>query len=437
LINVTLMKAFGLAAGPLNIYSMGGMIWIEGVQGAPLAYLLMLPILRAMDHSLVEAARITGATTWKTLTRIILPLSFPGILSVFIFRFVRGLESFDVPALAGIPKGITVMTTEIYSLITTERSYGAANAYGLGVVALSLVGIYLYHLVLRRSYRFATVSGKGFNAPKTELGWPWGAIGAAFLVFYVLVVALLPLAVVLWSSFTPYFMYPSAEAYSRLTLQNFRALGENTQVLRAFQNTFIVAVASALGAVAVAAAASWLVIRARIRGRWLLDLLTFIPLPIPGIMMGVALLWIYLTLPIPVYGTLLILWIGYTTTELPIAMRFISPALAQINVELEESAEVCGVSWWKTFGYVVFPLLLPAFAGAALYIFLLIFRVMSMAIVLYTPATIVVPVLIFDLWGEGTGNTVQALLLANTTVLLPLAFLYHWLIRNYGLTRTS
>jgi iron(III) transport system permease protein len=262
-------------------------------------------------------------------------------------------------------------------------------------------------------------------------------VGVAFLVFYILVVALLPLAVVLWSAFTPYYMYPSMEAFSRLTLKNFGTLAQNSQVLRAFQNTFIVATGSALAAVVLAGATSWLVIRAKLRGRWLLDLLTFIPLPIPGIMMGVALLWIYLTLPLPVYGTLLILCIGYTTSELPIAMRFISPALAQINVELEESAQVCGVSWWKTFAYVVVPLLLPAFVGAALYIFLLIFRVMSMAIILYTPATIVVPVLIFDLWGEGTGNTVQALLLANTVVLLPLAMLYHWLIRNYGLTRTG
>ncbi|HEX9879611.1 MAG TPA: iron ABC transporter permease [Candidatus Binatia bacterium] len=437
LVNRWLMDVLGLTAGPFNVYSMAGMIWVEGVHGAPLAYLLVLPVLGSMDHSFIEAARVTGANTWKTLRRITLPLSFPALLSVFIFRFVRGLESFDVPAVVGIPNGITVITTEIYALVTVERNYGAANAFGLGLVLLSLVGIYLYHRVLSKSYRFVTISGKGFHAPKAELSPAWKIAAAVFLLFYVAVVALLPLAVVTWSAFTPYFMVPSPKAFSKLTLDNFRSLWENSSVFLAFENTTLVAGASALGAVTLATATSWLVVRAKIRWSWLLDLLTFVPLPIPGIMIGVALLWIYLTLPIPVYGTLLILCIGYTTTLLPLAMRFISPALAQINVELEEAAQVCGATWWRTLAHVVVPLLLPVFAGAALYVFLLIFRLVSMAIILYTPATVVVPVLIFDLWGEGTGNAVHALLLVNTVFLFPLALCYHWLLRNYRLARTA
>ena len=437
LINKWLVDAFALSSSPFNIYSMAGMIWVEGVHGAPLAYLLILPILRSMDHSFIEAAKVTGANTWKTLLRITLPLSLPAILSVFIFRFVRGLESFDVPAVVGIPKGITVITTEIYALVTTERNYGSANAFGLGLVLLSLAGIYLYHRVLSKTYRFVTISGKGFHAPKGDLSPTWMVVSVVFLLFYIGVVALLPLAVVSWGAFTPYFMYPSAKALSKLTLGNFRSLWANSSVLLAFENTTLVAVGSALGAVLLATATSWLVIRSKLRWSWLLDLLTFVPLPIPGIMIGVALLWIYLTLPIPIYGTLMILCIGYTTTLLPLTMRFISPALAQINVELEEAAQVCGATWWRTIAHVVVPLLLPVCAGAALYVFLLIFRLVSMAIILYTPATVVVPVLIFDLWGEGMGNSVHALLLVNTVLLFPLALCYHWLLRNYRLARTA
>jgi iron(III) transport system permease protein len=164
-----------------------------------------------------------------------------------------------------------------------------------------------------------------------------------------------------------------------------------------------------------------------------LDLLTFLPLTIPGVILGVALIWIYLTIPIPVYGTLWILVIAYITSFLPISMRFLSPALGQIHRELEEAAYTSGATWWITFRRVLFPLLLPAVLGAGLYIFMLVFRVLSSTIVIYTPSTMVVPVLIYEMWGEAGGNTVYALLVLNTLLLLPVALLYYWLIKRFGL----
>jgi iron(III) transport system permease protein len=431
-INVGLMNLFGLARGPLDIYSLAGMIWVEGLHGAPFAYLLMLPVLRSMDRALEEAAKTSGAGTWKILLRVTIPLTIPAVLSILLFRLVRSLESFEVPALLGLPSGIDVLVSRVYRVVAAERSYGVANAYAIGLMILAILGIYLYSRLTRDSQKFATVTGKGYTASVISLG-RWQIAADTFLIVYVLVLLVLPLLTLIWNSFLPYPMAPSGQALSSLVLKNFQTVFSSGKVLLAFQNTFVVATVSAIACIAIAAVVAWIVVRSRVRGRWLLDVLTFLPLTIPGVIMGVAMIWIYLTLPIPIYGTLWILAIAYTTNFLPIAMRFLSPALGQIHRELEEAAYTSGATWWATFSRILLPLLLPAALGAGLYVFMLIFRVLSSTIVIYTPSTIVVPVLIFEMWGEAGGNVVHALLVLNTIVLLPIALLYYWLIRRFGL----
>ena len=431
-VNQWLASLFGLARGPLDIYSLAGMIWVEGLHGAPFAYLLMLPVLRSMDRALEEAATTSGAGTWKTLFRVTIPLALPAVLSILLFRLVRSLESFEVPALLGLPAGIDVLVSRVYRVVAAERSYGVANAYAIGLMVLAALGIYLYSRAVRDSQKYATVTGKGFTAPRVGLGrWQLGA--DLFLGLYVLVLVVLPRLTLVWNAFLPYPMAPSGQALSSLVLKNFQTVLASGKVLLAFQNTLVVATVAALACVALAAVVAWIVLRSNVRGRWLLDLLTFLPLTIPGVILGVALIWIYLTLPIPIYGTLAILAVAYTTSFLPIAMRFLSPALAQIHRELEEAAYASGATWWATFRRILLPLLLPAALGAGLYIFMLVFRVLSSTIVIYTPSTIVLPVLVFEMWGESGGNAVHALLVLNTLALLPIALLYYWLVRRFGL----
>ncbi len=434
LINAPLAALMGQPAGPINIHTLAGMIWVEGLHGAPFAYLLMLPILASMDKSLEEASTISGASPLKTLWRITIPMTIPAILSIFIFRFVRSLESFETPVLIGLPRGIDVLISKMYAMISAERAYGVANAYSLGLMAAAFFGIYYYHRVTRKTHRFASVTGKGFRAERIKIG-RYQALADAYLVVYIFILGILPLATLVWNAILPYPMKPTAEALSEFTLKNFETVFTSSRVLLAFRNSFTVAAGAAAVCVFLASVVAWIVLRTKTRGRWLLDLLTFLPLTIPGFILGVSLIWIYLTLPVPVYGTLWILLIAYTTSFLPIAMRFISPALSQIHRELEESAYISGATWGMTFRRILIPLIFPAALGAATYIFMLIFRVLSSAIVIYTPKTIVVPVLIFEMWGEAAGNAVHALLLLNTLFLAPFALAYHWLIRHYGLTR--
>ncbi len=431
-INQALTGLLGLTRGPLDIYSLAGMIWVEGLHGAPFAYLLMLPILRSMDRGLEEAARTSGAGPWQTLTRVTVPLAFPAVFSILLFRLVRSLESFEIPALLGLPSGIDVLVSRVYQVVAAERSYGVANAYAIGLIVLAVLGIYLYSRATRDSQKYTTVTGKSYAVARASLGY-WQLVADLFLVFYMLVLVVLPLLTLVWNAFLPYPMAPSSQALSSLALKNFQTVLTSSKVLVAFQNTFVVAAFVALACIAIAAVVAWLVVRSNMRGRWLLDVLIFLPVTIPGVILGVALIWIYLTLPIPIYGTLWLLVLAYTTSFLPIAMRFLAPALGQVHRELEEAAYISGATWGATFRRILIPLLFPAALGAGIYIFMLVFRVLGSAIVIYTPGTIVLPVLIFEMWGEASGNAVHALLVVNTMVLLPIALFYYWLIQRFGL----
>ncbi|MBI2934808.1 MAG: iron ABC transporter permease [Chloroflexi bacterium] len=433
LINIWLKGLFNLSEAPFNIYTMAGMIWVEGAIGAPFAYVLMLPFFQSEDRSLEESSKMSGGTSWQTLLRITIPLSIPGLLSVAIYRFIRGIEAFDIPAVLGLPRGIELLSTRIYRVVNEEMSYALGNAYAIGTALLSVLCIYFYYRVLKQSQKYAVITGKGYRPIRLDLGrWRFAASG--YLLLYLLLVAILPVAAVIWSSFLPYTQLPSLSALSQFTLVNYQMVMEKMQVWRAFRNTFFLAALTPVICVFLATIASWIVVRTKTRGRWLLDFLSFAIIAIPGITLGVALVWVYLSLPLPIYGTVWILLIGYVTVFLPISMRFMSPAMVQVHKDLEDSAYLSGASWSATFRRILAPLLLPAAIGAGLYIFVHIFRVLSMAIMVYTPKTIVVPVLIFNLWGESQqGNSIQALLVLTVIAVLPFALLYYWVIKRYGL----
>lgn len=432
LINVWLADLFHLDRGPFPIFSMGGMIWVEGLHDAPFAFLLMSAVFRSMDPTLEEAAAVSGAGVWTTIRRITLRLALPGILSVFLFRFIRGIESFEVPLLIGVPKGIDVFTTKIFGEVVFQRAYGVANAYAIQLVGLAVLGIVLYRWLTRLGYQYSTVTGRGFQYGQRDLG-NWRFLALAYLVFYLMVIAILPLGMLVWDSLTPYPMRPSFDALSSITLDNFGRAWELPQVQLAVRNTALIAGVTVVATMLIAGIISWITVKTRVRGRSVLDMLAFVPLTIPGVTLGVALLWIYLRSPIPIFGTIWLLVIGYVTAFIPHGTRFTSPAVMQIHNDLEESAYVCGASRWVSFRRIIAPLILPALLGGGLYIFLLVFRVASMAIVVYTPDTVVLPVLVINQWLGGKANVLEALGVLVILGLTPFALLYYWLIRRYGL----
>ncbi len=438
-INVLLRNWFDIQAttGPLNIFSMPGMIMIEGLMWGSLVFLLMSAPLRSMDPALEEAAAMSGAGVLKTIWKVTLPMALPSILSVLLLAFVRCLEAFEVPALIGVPAGVHVFTTKIWFEIKRDifPNYGIASAYSVFALLLVGFGLYLYSRATRASYKFYTITGKGYRPKVTDLG-KWRYV-TMILIFILPLFDLLPLLMLAWSSFLPFHMAPSWEALSKFTLQNYENSLASFRTLSSVKNSLIVSSVGATAATLLAMVVAWIAVRTKLRGRWFLDSLASFPLVFPGVVLGVALLKTYLTLPIPVYNTLWILIIGYIVRYLPYAMRYCHPGLLQISNELEESAFICGASWATTFRKILVPLMLPALFGAWIWIFLVSFRELSLSIMLSGPTTPVVAVSIFELWENGQVSEVGAFGVMLSVMLMALSVIFHKFIKTRGVERSE
>jgi len=432
LLNLWIARLLALGAPPFDIYSMGGMIWVEGLHWSPVVYLMMSAAFRSMDPALEEAAVMSGGGVLQTLYHVTLKLNVPAILGAFLILFLRGLETFEVPAIIGLPAGIRVLTSKIYLAVKGYPSdFGLAGAYSTMLLLVTLTGLYLYGRVTREASRYATVTGKGFRPRVIDLG-PWRYLTAALIVAYLALLVGLPVFVLLWNSVLPFYMKPSLAALSMLTTKNFTFVLAVPKTTRAVVNSIGLAIGSATIIMLMTSVIAWITVRSRLPGRWLLDHLATLPLIFPGVVMGVALIWVYVTLPIPIYGTIWILLVAYVTRYLPYGMRTTSAALLQIHRELEEAAETSGAGWWRTFQNVVLPLLRPALLAGWMYVVIVSMRELSSSILLWGPGAEVLPVWIFDLWQTGHPQELSALGLMLVAVLLALAILSQHLTRRFG-----
>ncbi len=408
----------------LNIFSMEGMILVESFLWIPVVFLLMSIPFRSMDPALEEAATVSGSSGWQVFKRVTLPLALPSVLAVLILTFIRSLEAFEIPALIGIPAGIEVLTTRIYLQIRGGLipRYGEASAYSLILIILVALGLVPYYKITSKTYRFTTISGKAYRPHRVDLGkWKW--VGGCLLLVLPLL-QFLPIIAIAWSSLLPFAQVPSKTAISLITLNNYRAAFTDTGILYSVVNSLTVSVTSATGAIAVTFLAAWLIVRAAVRARWLLDQLAMLPLVFPGIVMGIAILKMYLTVPIPVYGTIWIIVLAFVGRYLPYGIRFSHSALLSLHRELEEGAMVSGASWFQMVRHVVIPLILPALFAGWIYIFLITFKELSIALLLYSPGSQVVAVTIWELWENGHVGELAAFSLVITvgTVLLGTIF---------------
>jgi iron(III) transport system permease protein len=227
-------------------------------------------------------------------------------------------------------------------------------------------------------------------------------LGTAFLFAFLLLDVILPMLALVWASLLPFYQVPSITAFRSLSLANYVNALKYPGVLEAAQNSLLLSVLGGSVTMLLAAVISWIVIRSKAPGRRLLDFLAFTPIAVPGIVMGLALIFLYLYLPLPIYGTIWILLIAFVTKYMPWATRNTNAALLQIHKELEEASEVSGATWLQTFRRVLMPLLVAAFASGFLYIFSHIIREISTAILLYSPRSNLLSIIIWELWQAGT-----------------------------------
>jgi iron(III) transport system permease protein len=431
-INVWLSQTIHIPRGTLDIFSMGGMILIEGLLWAPIVFLLMTVPFRSLDPSLEEAASTSGAGAFQAFRRVTLPLALPSVLAVLLLTAARSISSFEVPALIGIPAGVHIFTTRIY-LLTTQGfipHYGDSSAYGVILMIIVGFALYPYYLATRQTQKFATVTGKGFRPRVFHLG-RWRPLGAA-LMLLLPVLVVLPTLALLWASFLPYVQQPTLHALHAVTFKNYPHAFADPHIVNAAFNSVLIGIASATVAMFLTMLTAWLVIRSQWRGRWVLDQLTTIPLMIPGIVLGIAILRTYLTLPLPLYGTIWILVIAYVTASLPFSMRFTYSGVIAIARELEESAQVNGASWWTTMRRIILPLMMPAMFAGWIAIFMVTFRELTVSLLLVTPSSPVIPVTIWDLWENGSITELAAFTVVLSAALIGLGFILRRLSQRYG-----
>jgi iron(III) transport system permease protein len=415
-----MFRAVGMGSVVPDAFSLPGMILIDGLHLSPLVFLLMYAAFRSTDPSLEESAMMSGATVPQTVTRVTLPLVRPALLGAVLIMVVRGLESFETPAVLGMPSGTWVFTSRIYdALHTYPIKYDQASIYSLSLLLITVAGLLLVQHMNRRSERFQTVTGKGFRPRTLDLGkWRW-PVSVGFVLYFIIAV-IAPLLILLWMSLLPFYQTPGINALGSLTFSNYAELFHTRGVTQSIKNSVILALTSATAVMLFTAIISWIVLKSQFRGRRLLDLLASFPLAMPGLVLGVSLIFIYLRSPLPIYGTLLILFIAYVTRYLPYGMRYSGSSLAQVGAELEESAKMSGATWRDTFQRIVLPLMAPGLVAGWIYVVVVSVRELSSSILLYSQNTRVMSVTIWEFWQNGQTGVLAALGVCMVVALMAL-----------------
>jgi iron(III) transport system permease protein len=406
-LNQGLMDVFGLQTMPLNIYSLWGMVFVEGLRLVPTAFLMLIPLLRSMDPSLEEAAATCGATPQRTFRRIVMALMKPGLVAVLIYQGMTALEVFEVPGVLGLPGAIYVFSTKIYSTLNSASfgpAYGKANALAIFYLVVALVATALYMRVIAKSERYSIVTGKGYRPRVQALGrWRRPVLILVFAFLLLSVVA--PFLVLLYISFLRTLQMPSAAAFASMSLIQYRGLWNNELMGTTLRNTALMVVVAATATTIISFLVSLVIVRSRFWGRKILDNLAFMPHAIPGMVMGLAMLTIFLKidqLGLPLFGSIWSIAIAFTIGFMSYGTRAMNAAILQIHKDLEEAAMISGAPQWRVLWRVFLPLLLPSLVGVWIWAMLHAVRIAGTPLILYEgPDNQVLAVMIWNMWDEG------------------------------------
>ena len=413
----------GAGSNLFEVNTMAGMILIEGLLWSPLVFLLLGATFRAANADMEEAARMSGATVFDTLRRISMPLAMPAILALALFVFIRAIGGFEVPALVGMPGRVFVLSTDVYeATIVVPPDLGYAAAFSVIMVVIVAVLLYFYSRLSKNAERYHSVTGKGYRPRPFDLGgWRWAA--GAIIIANFCVVLLLPLVTLLWMSLLPFLRGFSLAALPSLTLRNYRAVFQAGGYLDLALNSLTVAAGAATAIMLIGLLAGWIAARRGPGGR-ILDQLATLSLVFPGICLGVAVMEVYLRVPLPIYGSLWIIAIAYVIRYMPYGMRYVYSGVLQLHHELEEAAGVSGAGALTTLKRVVAPLLTPALVAGWLFIFLIANKELAIAVLLASPGSQVIAVAIFDAWTNGQGGELAAFGLIWTALMTVIAFVF-------------
>ena len=412
LLNKWLQQLFDLTSPPFNLYSITGMAFIQGVSFVPGAFFMLAAAYRAMDPSLEEAAYTSGAGKLRTFLKINIPITLPAIAAVMVYLFMTAIAVFEVPAIIGMPSRILVLSSLIYSATSPATgipNYGIAGAYGAIMLVLGLTLAFLYVRLVKQGKKYTVITGRGYRPRELALGgWKWAAIG--FVFFYLSIEVFIPFAVLVWASVLPYLQLPSATAWSSMTLKHYYEIPLHVGA-RPFINTLILMFAVPTLTMIVSILVSWVVIRTQVSFRGTMDTLAFVPHAVPGILMAVGLAYLGLAYRdiFPLYGTVIIIIIAHTINWIAYGTRTTNSVMIQVHRELEEAGRVSGASAPKVLWKIVLPLIAAGVLNSWIWIGMLSYREVTMALTLYTRHNVVVSTVIWQFWGSGWIPQVSAL----------------------------
>ena len=429
-VNAVIDNAFGSQAA-INVYSMWGMTMIEGVGFVPLTFLLMSSVLRSTDASFEEASMMSGAKPTRTFWTITLRMGLPGVMALLLLVFIRAFESFEVPALVGLAGNINVLTTNIYqsSKGTGAMDYGQSGAYSVCLLLIVVGLLYWYNRLSRHAHQYQTITGKGYRPRVINLGkMRYFTSGALVLMFFM--VTGLPLIMLIFTSLQPFYEGVTPESFSRFTLENYRVLMGPGSFRDSIWNTLVLGASTSTFVVPFTAVCAWLAAR-RKPGAWILDQIATAPLVMPAIVMSVAFLYVFVNLPIPLYGTLLSVILASSVRFMPYGMRYAYAGVLQIHRELEDASSSSGARQGNTFFRIVLPLLSAAMISSWLFIFLLSVQAVSLPLLLVGPGTEIVAVTLFDLWQNGQVTELASMGITWVSLMIVVSACFHFVTRRY------
>jgi iron(III) transport system permease protein len=423
LINLLLKQILNLREAPFNIYSLSGMILVEGLLDLPVSYLIIAPAMSSFDVSLEESSKVCGSSDLRTLFKITLPVLRPAILASITLVAIRSLESFAVPSTLGMPGRIYLLSTHIYRIIATgfAADYGMAAAVGMSALAASATLIVLYRHLTSESEKYVTISARGYRPGLIELHSakiPLFII-VAFLSFLLIV---LPVLVLLYTSLVPYSMVPSLKAFGMMSWKHWVAVLKDPISLLSLKNSLFLGVIGATLGVALTLFVSYTIVKVRTTASGILESLSFLSFSFPGIVIGVGFMWFFVRTPL--YATIGSLLVGYIATYLPYGIRPLSSAFVQIHRDLEESSRVCGGGMFYTLRRIIVPLLIPGIVSAWILMATMFVRELSVSVVLSRPGNEVLAVQILRFAEDGLWGKLSALgilMIIASTILAVLA----------------
>ena len=419
-----------LGGGGIDVYSMWGMVLIEGVGFAPLTFLMMSAALSATDPSFEESSLMSGAGPLRTFANITLRMGMPAFAALLLLILIKAFESFEVPALVGLAGNVNVLTTTIWQSAhaTGTPNYGEAGAYSVCLVAIVSFLLAPQSRLARDAHRYQSVTGKGFRPRVVDLG-PWRGFAAAVLFALFTLVTILPVAMLVFTSLQPFYEGVTLDSFSRLALDNYATLLEPGSFRDSILNTMILGVATASFVVPFTALCAWLAAR-RARGAWILDQLASAPLVFPALILSVAFLDVFVNSPLPLYGTLLSIIIASSARFMPYGMRYAFAGVLQIHPDLEDAAGLAGAGRARMFVRVMMPLLSASLIGSWLLVFLLSVQTVSLPLMLSGPGSEVMAVTLFELWQNGQATELAAMGVVWIAIMTTVSVVFHLIVKK-------